>query len=298
MRWRSLGLGLETSALPDDAESTLRSRWETAAFGSPAVEVRVQTGPVPPRPPGAPREITVSNGHLSVWCAADEVWLGDHLHLSVGPDGDDARLTAVEGEDAPEVAWLLAIVELQRLAGWVPLHAAAVARQGRAVAITGVSGAGKSTAALRLAGEGWTVLAEDQTWVHPATGQVTGLDRFLRTYADSLDRFAPHLRAQVQGQDAYGKLMVPLRPPQEAAHLGALLVFGLPDHPETAERVRAVWECSGVPLLDSARRISAQGLSRLMRELKIRGTGRETVLAQVEDMTGTGWVATFESGAR
>lgn len=298
MRWRSLGLGLETSALPEAAERILRSRWETAAFGLPTVEVRVLTGPVPPRPQEEPREITVSNDRLSVWSAGEALWLGEHLHLSVGSDGNVARLTADEGENPPETAWLLAFVELQRLAGWVPLHAATVARRGRAVAITGVSGAGKSTAALRLAGEGWTVLAEDQTWVHPATGQVTGLDRFLRTYADSLDRFAPHLRAQVQGQDAYGKLMVPLRPPEEAAHLGALLVFGLPERPDTAQRVRAVWECSGVPLLDSSRRMGAQGLSRLMRELKIRGTGRETVLAQVEDMTGTGWVATFESGAR
>lgn len=287
MRWRSLGLSLETSALSDTAESMLHSRWETAEFGLPALEVRVSTGSVPSRPQGEPQGITLANDRLSVWRSSEALWLGEHLHLQLGDGEKRAQLTVDESETAAEAAWLLAFVELQRLSGWVPLHAATVARQGRAIAITGVSGAGKSTAALRLASEGWIVLAEDQSWVHPATGQVTGLDRFLRTYPDSLDRFAPHLRLQVKGQDAYGKLLVPLPPCGEAAQLSALLVFGLPECPDTAQRVRAVWECSGVPLLDSSRRISAEGLSRLIRELVIQGTDRDTILAQVEEMLGT-----------
>lgn len=207
-------------------------------------------------------------------------WLGGNLHLHLVP----TPVLTVSTEGAEEAAWLLALSELQRWAGWLPLHAATVARGGQAVSITGVSGAGKSTAALRLLGAGWTVLAEDQTWVHPTSLSVIGLDRFLRTYTDSLERFAPQLATQVQGQDAYGKQMLPLSAPSGPNHLRGLLMFGLPERIPAAAVVRAVWECTGVPLLPATRSVSAQAVGQLLRGLTVRGTTRDEVLAQVEKL--------------
>lgn len=315
MSWPSLGLSLDTSALPEALDQLLRFRWQTPQLGPDALTVTCKPGQLPPRPQSAPQEITVSNACVPVWTAAaeegtDELWLGEGLYLRLEDTepGLHASVSVVP-EQVTEAAWLLALVELQRLSGWLPLHAATVARLDRtdrgaghqesvhqetghseAVSITGVSGAGKSTAALRLAGAGHTVLAEDQTWVHAASMRVTGLDRFLRTYADSLERFAPHLRAQAQGTDSYGKLLLPLTPPgelaqlTEAPQLRTLLVFGLPDTPTTAEKVRAVWECSGVPLLPRTRQSSAQAVSELMRQLNIQGTSRELVVPQVNGL--------------
>lgn len=45
--------------------------------------------------------------------------------------------------------------------GGLPLHAACIAREGRAVALAGPSGRGKSTLAAALAGRGWTPVTDD-----------------------------------------------------------------------------------------------------------------------------------------
>lgn len=279
MTWTSLGLDLQTELLPEALQGLLRERWQTAPLTAAPLAVTCAPGDLPPRPDTPLQPVTVSNALLDTWAQGDELWLGAHLYLRLSPV---PHITA--DLNAPsEAAWLLALAELQRLSGWLPLHAAAVARGGRAVGITGVSGAGKSTAALRLAAAGLSVLAEDQTWVHAGSGQVLGLDRFLRTYPDSLDRFAPELRAAVQGHDAYGKLMVPLITPTAPATLDTLLVFGLPCRPSGADSVRALWECTGVPLLARTRQASAQAVNALLRRLTVQGTTRENVVEEVTD---------------
>lgn len=280
MTWLSLGLDLETARLPTELERQLQERWQTVSLVDTPLKVMCFPGELPPQPDVPAQQITVSNTVLDIWAQGDELWLGNHLHLQLAAA---PRLT-VHLAAPSEAAWLLALAELQRLSGWLPLHAATVARESRAVGITGVSGAGKSTAALRLAAAGLSVLAEDQTWVHAGSGRVLGLDRFLRTYPDSLDRFAPELRAAAQGQDAYGKLMVPLTPPTMPATLDTLLVFGLPQHPSRAEGVRALWECTGVPLLTRTRQASAQAVNELLRRLTVQGTTREKVIEQTEEM--------------
>ena len=85
---------------------------------------------------------------------------------------------------------------------------------------------------------------------------------------------------QVQGQDAYGKQMLPLTAPQQVSQLRGLLIFGLPEQPTASEVVRAVWECTGVPLLPASRAVTAQGVGQVLRGLKVQGTTRDTVLGQ------------------
>ncbi|GGO18816.1 hypothetical protein [Deinococcus humi] len=123
--------------------------------------------------------------------------------------------------------WLLALVEVHRAGGWLMLHAAVLMNCHRAVGLTGVSSAGKSTAALRIAGEGVEVLAEDQAWVRPADGLTVGLDLYLRALPDTLARFASHLLERSVGIDHHGKPLLPVLEPGQSAQLQTLLIFGL-----------------------------------------------------------------------
>ena len=81
--------------------------------------------------------------------------------------------------------------------GLLPLHASVVARDGRAAAIAGASGTGKSTLAAALAGRGLEVLADDICVVDvPAGAAPTALPgiRRLRLWRDALE----HLQIPTQ----------------------------------------------------------------------------------------------------
>ncbi|GAA5532719.1 hypothetical protein [Deinococcus aluminii] len=276
----SLDARVEGCGLDAGTWHELRVRWGHPAGVPVRRVVRIVGGPRPPVPDQPPAALPVPGGTLPLWTRGDQVWLGEHLHLEVTEEG----VTLTGGPGVPEAAWVLAFVEAHRAGGWLPLHAAVLTRRGleRAVAVTGASGAGKSTAALRLAGAGLTILAEDQAWVQPASGLTLGLDTHLRAFEDSVRRFAPQWLGQAAGRDAHGKLQLPLTAAGGRATLDTLLVFGLPPQPGAAQRVRAVWEATGVPLTPSGRRLAAAGVEALLPRLTVRGVTREDVLAAVQ----------------
>jgi hypothetical protein len=71
----------------------------------------------------------------------------------------------------------------------VPLHAACLEIDGRAIAFAGPSGAGKSTLAASLIARGHRLLADDVTVIDPAGGGATVLPSFprMKLWRDSLD---------------------------------------------------------------------------------------------------------------
>lgn len=83
------------------------------------------------------------------------------------------------------------------LAGVVSLHAAAVARDGRAVSFAGPSGVGKSTSAMCLLEQGWMLLSDDAAVLRKCGG-VWMVFPAARTYRT---RGTQHLR----GREIYGK---------------------------------------------------------------------------------------------
>lgn len=297
-KWPSLGLELDTAELPAEVQQSLQARWQTESLGDSPLPLKVEVLDVLPASAAPAQAVEVSNSRVMVQLetvqlgqqeSGETLWLDGLMRLRPLANGVLVQVQA--GAWPQEAAWLLALAEAQRRAGWLPLHAATVAQpvatsggEG-AVSFSGVSGAGKSTAALRLMGLGYRVLAEDQTWFHAVSGQVVGLDRWLRTYPDSLERFAPQLAREGCSKDAYGKLMLPL-PAQKPAALRELLFFGLPTAPSRADRVRAVWECAGVPLLPSTRQLSAQAVGQLLATISVSGTSREQVLEQVRAQLG------------
>jgi hypothetical protein len=77
-----------------------------------------------------------------------------------------------------------------RVQGLVGLHAACVGRGGRGLLLMGVSGAGKSTAALHCLLHGLEFLSEDSVFVTPDSLLATGVPNFLHVRRDAL-RFVP-----------------------------------------------------------------------------------------------------------
>ncbi|MGH4014067.1 MAG: hypothetical protein ACRDSL_09095 [Pseudonocardiaceae bacterium] len=69
---------------------------------------------------------------------------------------------------AARIARELVRVELEA-SGWSILHASAVVHDHSALLSVGPKGAGKTTAALLLARDGWQLLANDRVFLHPAT---------------------------------------------------------------------------------------------------------------------------------
>ena len=101
-----------------------------------------------------------------------------------------AVVTGGPGRGAVDVVWdrgwanarpLLAAAHLAaRERNAVLLHAATVASGGRAVAIAGPSGGGKTAAALAAMRRGATLVAPEWVWVEVATGMARGLPQPLR----------------------------------------------------------------------------------------------------------------------
>ena len=89
---------------------------------------------------------------------------------------------------------------------WVPIHAASVARHGRAILVVGASGAGKTSIALSCALAGWQYLGDDAVMVRADRGQVAGLYASARLRADMFDRFPRAMAASLAISEDAGEL--------------------------------------------------------------------------------------------
>ena len=106
------------------------------------------------------------------------------------------------------------------------LHAAAIAVDGRALVLSGASGAGKTTLTLALAGRGLRLLTEELVSIDK-TGMVRGLPRPLHVPADSPQRARiptawTQLPYPIRGRDGVMRENMLVVPPPEAFELDAL----------------------------------------------------------------------------
>lgn len=175
-------------------------------------------------------------------------------------------------------ALYVAVCETLRESGLVPLHAAVVVRDGRATALAAPSGTGKTTTLLRLLGRGWRPLAEDLSWLDPATGTLHGWDRGLRLWQDGVERMGPELAGAEWSTDSDGKRFLPWDAlgveRVTRARLTRVIVLerdasrptGLePLAPRDA--VRVLWQAMGVPLSADVRASVSEHVARMAREL-------------------------------
>ncbi|MFB9993384.1 hypothetical protein ACFFLM_15555 [Deinococcus oregonensis] len=260
-----------------EEQRELQHHWGYSAGLTFTRTIIIRKEAVPP-PTGTSQLVPVAGVPVPCWVTEKDFWVTTDLHVKM--TGSHAVFTVSPGSLSPDL-WLLAFAEVHRAGGWLLFHAAVATKDGNAIAITGESGAGKSTAALRLSGQGTNLLAEDQAWVRPADGLVIGFDPYLRVLPDTLARFAPHLMDRSVGFDPHGKHLLPFLQPGQSAVLRELLVFGLSASASRALQARAVWESVGVPLTAAGRQVTATGISALLRYLKVQSVTRENVLSQV-----------------
>lgn len=281
--WQSLdALVTGAEGLSLGLQNELKFYWESPPHFAPTRQIRLESAGLVPVPSTArTQQVPLISSTAEVHLLGDQLWADEQLHLSLTPE-QATLTTAPEMHDQERL--MLALTEIHRAGGWLPLHATVVAHDNNAVAIVGQSGAGKSTAALRLAGLGLAVLSEDRAWWHAASGLTTGLDRHFRAFDDSVERFAPTLWPQVAAspRDGKGKVMLPL-PQQKPAVLKRVFML----RPQAAapltgpERVRAAWEATGIPLTDTAKAQTMRGLQQILPLLDAEVLTRENVVERV-----------------
>ena len=198
---------------------------------------------------------------------------------------DDTGVT-ITAFGSPFTGWAAltnAFHEAVSLAGLVPFHAAAIHRPAfRDVSpqtwmILGPSGRGKTTTVLRALRAGWSAVAEDVCWLHPATLQVLGSDSSIGVRPPSLallHSVLPGTRALVGGARENAKLLVPftefdaVRAPITLTHVVELRGrddVGLGLSESTALRTAmALYEAAGIPRTDQARATLASTIGRLV----------------------------------
>ena len=140
-----------------------REAWEAfpAVFAAPPIEMRVlvEPGAETSRPPvfRAQRHLITITAGAENFAVSDHTRAFNfcHLNTTAAADRDFVRYYFLEA---------MALFTLTQLYV-TPVHAAAVARDGRALLLAGPSGAGKSTLAYACARRGWTYISDNETWL-------------------------------------------------------------------------------------------------------------------------------------
>lgn len=166
---------LEVTALASDAAVEARLHQALSAYGErwpaplrPVAIAAAVTGAPPPATTGTylacARMLVDREGDALVATTTS----GVHGIGHAGPDGDCWRIAVppdlmADGElhDLDDIVGL-ALTTGWRQAGWVPVHAAAVADGDRVALVCSASGGGKSTLTVAMVERGWRALGDDK----------------------------------------------------------------------------------------------------------------------------------------
>ena len=268
--------------LSDSAlEPLLRSAWGREVLPREArFHLKVGVGTV--QHSGPARTVDTSQGPLSL-CEIPGGWAlaGGRVQVRLGSGSAELALP-LNPDSSEAVASHLALTEAGRASGLLPLHAAVLVREGRAVAISGVSGAGKSTAALRLMAAGWALVAEDSAWLDPITRRVAGADQGLRVFESSLHRFAPEWLERASRLDIHGKRWFATERAAGAVLERVYLLGTLPLGVLTgAAAVQTWWTATGLPVAALARSAVSANLGLAARHFPLESIDRDALVERL-----------------
>lgn len=121
--------------------------------------------------------------------------------------------------------WAAQVLKIQRHR--FCLHASSIAADGRAYAITGRSGAGKSTTSYALIRDGWTPLVDDVSEIDPGPPmRIVPYQRPIQLTADSMQRWQEP-GSQTTGPTPRGKWVLPGGQGTDPVPLGAVIVIAV-----------------------------------------------------------------------
>ncbi|WP_425147139.1 hypothetical protein [Deinococcus sp.] len=279
-----------------ELEAAVRAAWgqevlpaQTRPRLSVEVADAVQTGPVSTAPVSTGQVSTVqtSQGPLKlILSGRGWVQAGGRVRVQLAQPGEQEGRAIIslplDPSNDEALASHLALTEAGRAAGLLPLHAAVLARDGRAVGVTGQSGAGKSTAALRLLEAGWSLVAEDSAWLDPVSFRVAGADVGLRVFEASVRRFAPGWLEQRAALDAHGKLWFGT-PRVQGATLERMYLLGAPPLGQLspAAAVTSWWAASGLPISPLTRQTVSAHLGRVASRIPTESIDRDELVTRL-----------------
>ncbi|ULH16065.1 hypothetical protein MF271_05375 [Deinococcus sp. KNUC1210] len=206
---------------------------------------------------------------------------GGRVQVRLQPGSAEVALP-LNPDSTEAVASHLALTEVGRASGLLPLHAAVLSRDGRAVAISGASGAGKSTAALRLMAAGWSLVAEDSAWLDPVTRRVAGADQGIRVFEASLHRFAPEWLERASRLDIHGKRWFATERASGAVLERVYVLGTLPlGILSGAAAVQTWWTMTGLPVVAQARATISANLGLAVRQFPLESIDRDTLVERL-----------------
>jgi hypothetical protein len=190
---------------------------------------------------------------------------------------DGLRVTCFPEPDVSEWWWQRALVNqvlplAATVRGFEVLHAGAVAIDGRAIALVGHPGAGKSSTTLNLILQGATFFTDDALALERGDGRLlanpgAGVSNFPRTERELMEGEAERLGDIVGGEDAFKALLAVEREPTPLP-LGALY-FLRRGKPGTEARIERVAEPDPTMLLGSTYVLSVRSPDRLANQLDL-----------------------------
>jgi hypothetical protein len=161
-QFHPLGFPLRLATNSADVIAAATCAWGTfpVAFAVPSIQLRVlvETGDAAPIPPifrAQQHLIVISGGANFAVCDHTAGFAFCRLNSTAASDRDFTRYYFLEA---------MALFTLTQLYV-TPVHAACVARDGRALMLCGDSGAGKSTLAYACARRGWTYISDNESWL-------------------------------------------------------------------------------------------------------------------------------------
>jgi hypothetical protein len=263
--------------VPADAADWIMRLWPATSRRRGGRPIRFQTGEVKWDEQAPTQEICVFEQRIDIQVTSD----GFILRLGTGllqTHIEESRVTITLCGAITSMAmpiWI-AVGESIRLDGLIPFHASAPAREGRCAMLIAPSKTGKSTTLVTAALAGYLPVGEDMIWVDPATREVHTSDGEIRLWPDSMQRFSAHFPTATQRPD--GKYRIPLETlpgyPAGDSKLCRIVVLrrdltrastweSLPQ----LELVRALWEATGVPITDKARKTVEAAIESLIRDM-------------------------------
>jgi HprK-related kinase A len=144
-------------------------------------------------------------------------WYRGQVRLDV--DGEMPFKPLPFAQAMPMFEWGLNWCISNHASPFLILHAASVEKDGCAVIMPGLPGAGKSTLTAGLVSRGWRLLSDELTLISLADGQQRALARPISLKNESIDvirAFAPHARLGTVVRDTVKGEVALLRPPAES----------------------------------------------------------------------------------